>query len=75
MKLLMNCNRIPWTVLALTAIVLASTLLTFSQTSSPQPPIAPAPTYDLLLKGGHVIDPANHIDEVRDVAISAEQAG
>jgi len=58
-------------VLALTAIVLASTLLTFSQTSSPQPPIAPAPTYDLLLKGGHVIDPANHIDEVRDVAISA----
>jgi dihydroorotase len=71
MKLLMNCNRIPLTVLALTAIVLASTLLTFSQTSSPQPSIAPAPTYDLLLKGGHVIDPANHIDEVRDVAISA----
>ena len=71
MKLLMNCNRIPLSVLALTAIVLASTLLTFSQTSSPQPPIAPAPTYDLLLKGGHVIDPANHIDEVRDVAISA----
>jgi dihydroorotase len=66
-----NCNRIPLTVLALTAIVLASTLLTFSQTSSPQPPIAPAPTYDLLLKGGHVIDPANHIDEIRDVAISA----
>src|SRR5947207_15680782 len=25
--------------------------------------------YDLLLKGGHVIDPANHIDEVRDVAV------
>jgi dihydroorotase len=72
MKLLMNsCNRIQLTVLALTAIVLTSTLLTFSQTSSPQPPIAPAPTYDLLLKGGHVIDPANHIDEVRDVAISA----
>ena len=30
---------------------------------------AQAPHYDLLLKGGHVIDPANHIDEVRDVAI------
>src|SRR5215469_10236408 len=28
------------------------------------------PHYDLLLKGGHVIDPANHIDEVRDVAVS-----
>src|SRR5947207_7727362 len=25
--------------------------------------------YDLLLKGGHVIDPANHINEVRDVAV------
>ena len=27
--------------------------------------------YDLLLKGGHVIDPANHLDEARDVAIQA----
>jgi dihydroorotase len=48
---------------------------------------AQVPHYDLLLKGGHVIDPANHIDEVRDVAvfqgkiaaveknIPAEQAG
>jgi dihydroorotase len=27
------------------------------------------PKYDLLLKGGHVIDPRNHIDAVRDVAI------
>ena len=26
-------------------------------------------TYDLLLTGGHVIDPANEIDGVRDVAI------
>lgn len=25
--------------------------------------------YDLVLKGGHVIDPANHIDRVMDVAI------
>jgi dihydroorotase len=31
---------------------------------------AQEPRYDLLLKGGHVIDPANHIDEVRDVAVS-----
>ena len=28
------------------------------------------PRYDLLLKGGHVIDPANQIDDVRDVAIA-----
>ncbi len=31
---------------------------------------SPAPQYDLLLKGGHVIDPANGIDGVKDVAVS-----
>ena len=29
----------------------------------------PLPAYDLLLMHGHVIDPANHIDSVMDVAI------
>ena len=29
------------------------------------------PAYDLLLKGGHVIDPKNRIDGARDVAIKA----
>lgn len=29
----------------------------------------PAPIYTLLLKGGHVIDPKNNLDEKRDVAI------
>ena len=28
-----------------------------------------APDYDLLLQGGHVIDPANHVNAPRDVAI------
>jgi dihydroorotase len=28
------------------------------------------PRYDLLLKGGHVIDPVNHLDENFDVAVS-----
>ena len=65
-----SCKQMPSTILAVIAIALAAPLLTFSQTPSPQAPIAPAPMYDLLLKGGHVIDPANHIDEVRDVAIS-----
>src|SRR5438045_1327683 len=32
---------------------------------------AAQPRYDLLLKGGHVIDPKNGISAVRDVAISA----
>lgn len=26
--------------------------------------------YALLLKGGHVIDPANHLDRIMDVAVS-----
>ena len=29
----------------------------------------PAPRYDLLLKGGHVVDAKNNIDAVRDVAV------
>src|SRR5262252_7971303 len=33
-------------------------------------PEAQAPRYELLIKGGHVIDPANHIDGVTDVAVS-----
>jgi dihydroorotase len=35
-------------------------------------PVQPAlgqPAYDLLLKGGHVIDAANDIDSVMDVAV------
>ena len=32
---------------------------------------AAQPRYDLVLKGGHVIDPANHISAVRDVGIAA----
>jgi len=31
----------------------------------------PAQTYDLLLKGGHLIDPRNRIDAPRDIAITA----
>jgi dihydroorotase len=30
-----------------------------------------AQQYDLLLKGGHVIDPKNDVNAVRDVAIKA----
>jgi dihydroorotase len=32
---------------------------------------AAQPRYDLLLMGGHVSDPANHVSAVRDVAIAA----
>ena len=34
------------------------------------PPTTRAQTYDLLLKGGHVIDPANEIDGITDIAIT-----
>ena len=33
-------------------------------------PAAAQPKYDLLLRGGHVIDPRNSISAVRDVAIA-----
>ncbi|HEY0267227.1 MAG TPA: hypothetical protein VGC16_10775, partial [Rhizomicrobium sp.] len=29
----------------------------------------PLPAYDLLLRGGHVIDAANHVDAAMDVAV------
>src|SRR6266567_2026701 len=32
--------------------------------------LAQSPPYDVLLKGGRVIDPANHVDQVMDVAIA-----
>ena len=34
------------------------------------PAWAQTPRYDLLIKGGRVIDPANHLDSVMDVAVS-----
>jgi dihydroorotase len=56
-----NWVKISLAMLAVLAIVLGIPVVTLGQ--------SPAPRYDLLLKGGHVIDPANHIDEVRDVAV------
>jgi dihydroorotase len=46
------------TVIAI-AIAIGSPVVIFAQTTR----------YDLLLKNGHVIDPANHTDEVRDVGV------
>src|SRR5438309_2450264 len=54
-----NWIKMPLAITAVITIALGSPVVVFAQ----------APRYDLLLKGGHVIDPANHIDEVRDVAI------
>ena len=38
---------------------------------APRAALAQASQYDLLMKGGRVIDPSVHLDGVRDVAISA----
>jgi dihydroorotase len=54
-----------WTKRSLPRIALLTTALAIPPTIVAQTP----PRYDLLLKGGHVIDPANHVDEVRDVAV------
>src|SRR5690349_18822213 len=39
-------------------------------TQQNMPPAQPSPKYDLLLRGGHVIDARNNISAVRDVAIA-----
>jgi len=54
-----NWIKMPAAVVILTAPFLGIPSMSFAQ----------SPRYDLLLKGGHVIDPANHIDEIRDVAV------
>ena len=45
-------------------LLLCATGIAFSQT-----PTRPTPDYDLLLKGGHVIDGKNKLSAIRDVAI------
>jgi dihydroorotase len=53
-------------------IILLAVILESIPTIAPQfAGKAQTPRYDLLIKGGHVIDPANEVDEVMDVAISA----
>jgi dihydroorotase len=52
-------------VLSLAAAVTAQ-----AQAPSPSPSPAGNQRYDVLLRGGHVIDPKNGIDAVRDVAIA-----
>jgi len=52
------------------AVALTSVVLTASYPrAGGQPVPASQPAYDLLLRGGHVIDPRNGIDAVMDVAV------
>ena len=53
----------------LSSAILCSTFL-FAQEGRQLPPLPPNPLpYDLLLKGGHVLDDKNHVDGTRDVGI------
>src|ERR1700733_6188343 len=45
------------------ALALCAGAYTFAQQAAPEP------AYDLLLRGGHVLDDKNHVDGVMDVAI------
>jgi len=51
-------------------IVVAVAVLAPSGQVATQPTPATQPKYDVLLRGGHVIDPRNSISAVRDVAIA-----
>ncbi len=60
--------------LLLAAALLFGASATRAQTVSPQPPGSASPVvYDLLLKGGHVIDPKNNRDGGFDIAIVGER--
>src|SRR6476619_2749214 len=34
-------------------------------------PVLHAQQYDILIKNGHVIDPKNHIDTIKDIAVAS----
>jgi dihydroorotase len=52
---------------------LLDTLLLATLTAGVVPAIAQAPQYDLLVRGGRLIDPRNGIDALRDVAIKEDK--
>jgi dihydroorotase len=56
--------------LSLAAIVVAALGLSGAARQQQSPAASPQPKYDLLLRGGHVIDARNRISAVRDVAIA-----
>jgi dihydroorotase len=50
-------------------LILCSTIAFAQEGRRTQPPPPNPLTYDLLLKGGHVVDAKNHVDGTRDVGI------
>jgi dihydroorotase len=65
---MMRTGTLLATAAGLLAATVAGSALSLLQAQAPATP--PAAKYDLLLKGGHVIDARNNVDAVRDVAIA-----
>src|ERR1700680_5136215 len=63
-----NTNRMEIRVITLCAALLFAAL-TAAPYAGAQAAAVASPEYDLLLKGGHMIDAKNHIDGLMDVAI------
>jgi dihydroorotase len=61
---------LPFLAATLIVLLTAAAPMQAPNTTSPPAGQAGAPKYDLLLRGGHVIDPKNGINEVRDVAMA-----
>jgi dihydroorotase len=55
---------------AVVVLSLATAVIASVEAQTPSPAPAGNQRYDVLLRGGHVIDPKNGIDAVRDVAIA-----
>jgi dihydroorotase len=51
-------------------LISATVCLSLAAARQTTPPVQTSPKYDLLLRGGHVIDARNNISAVRDVAIA-----
>src|ERR1039458_7561279 len=66
-KLRCICERVPLAMRFISSTARLTLLIGMSGYAFSQP--ASQPAYDLLLQGGHVIDPKNGISAVRDVAI------
>jgi dihydroorotase len=56
-----------WTFKLSAWLTAIAALLVFANS----PSLGQSPSYDLLLKGGHVLDPANNVDAVLDVAVAS----
>ena len=60
-------RELPWIFKLSARLTAIAAMLFFASL----PSLGQTPSYDLLLKGGHVLDPANNLDAILDVAVAA----